>query len=484
MNHWSARSERTNSMSGVLFRRTMLSKSLVVIRRPAIWQIVSRGRHRLAYAGLYMLLVLMYVRPQEIKPAWFGPMRLTMIVAMVTILIYIISKINAGERIMSWPLEMKMMVVMWAMGLLLASVAVSPQASFDVLFDPFIKTLLVSVLLINLVDTRARLRSLFLALAFCGSLFALNAVKNYLTGDYGQAFGSRIAGWGVMLSNPNDLASVLDIMVPFVVLFVMTKHGWTRLFFIACASLMAAAVLLTYSRSGFIGLVVACGTLVWKLARGHRAKVLFAAMAVAVVLLMSMPDAYWVRLSTIFNPEADKSTSAQERQMLMKNAADLALKRPIVGVGIGNFHLYSYRKKPAHNSFLETAAELGIIGLFAYLVLIIAPLRTLWRIERETAPNGVRPEAEIHIISVCLQASFFAYIVYGFFGSIQYLYFLYFSVAYTVALRQIHSAEARAAAGAGARTEAPESRAQVELPKGVLWTPRRLKQRLLIEGRR
>ena len=109
----------------------------------------------------------------------------------------------------------------------------------------------------------------------------------------------------------------------------------------------------------------------------------------------------------------------------------------------------------AHNAYLETAAELGVIGLIAFLVIIFAPLRSLRRIERETAADGARPDPEIYIISVCHQASFVAFVIYGFFGSIQYDSYLYSLVAFAVALRRIYAAEIGKATGAGNGAESP-----------------------------
>ena len=35
-------------------------------------------------------------------------------------------------------------------------------------------------------------------------------------------------------------------------------------------------------------------------------------------------------------------------------------------------HIYSIREKEAHNAYLEIAAELGVMGLIAYLIVIFA----------------------------------------------------------------------------------------------------------------
>jgi O-antigen ligase len=113
----------------------------------------------------------------------------------------------------------------------------------------------------------------------------------------------------------------------------------------------------------------------------------------------------------------------------------------VVGVGMGNFHIYSIREKEAHNAYLEIAAELGVMGLIAYLIVIFAPFRSLRRIERKTRDMGSTGEREMYWMSVGIQAAFIAYMVCSFFASIQYLWYLYYTAAYAVALRQIHAAE-------------------------------------------
>ena len=50
----------------------------------------------------------------------------------------------------------------------------------------------------------------------------------------------------------------------------------------------------------------------------------------------------------------------------------MTINRPMVGVGMGNFHIYSIREKEAHNAYLEIAAELGVMGLIACWIVIFA----------------------------------------------------------------------------------------------------------------
>jgi O-antigen ligase len=392
------------------------------------------------------------------------------IVAISSILIYVASKLSAGEALIVWTLELKMMTLLWALGLLFAPVAASPQDSFNVLFDPLIKILIVFAMQIALVDTVSRFRAMIGIMVFCQALYSLSSIRTYLTGGYSEmaSFQARISGWGEYLNNPNDIACVLALMAPLSVICALLQRGWKRWLLFACAGVTAVAILFTYSRSGFLALIASCGLLIWKATRGRRVKVLLPIAVVAAVLLVAAPGKYRTRLSTIFNPETDPTNSAQERQEHMIRAYEVAIRRPIFGVGMGNFHIYAIKEMRAHNAYLETAAELGVVGLIAFLVIIVAPLRSLRRIERETAADGPRPDPGKHLVSACLQASFVAFIIYGFFGSVQYDSYLYSLVALAVAFRRIHAAEIRAADGAVNVVESQESMA-LRLARGALW---------------
>jgi O-Antigen ligase. len=254
--------------------------------------------------------------------------------------------------------------------------------------------------------------------------------------------GLRIEGFvGGMFENPNDLATALDILLPFAIVLTVISKGLTRLFYLGCAAILTAGILVTLSRGGFLGLLALCVVLLWKLGRGRRLKTILVAVLICGTLLAVMPGGYGARIATIFNTEQDQTGSAQQRRELMERAASIAIRHPIIGVGMGNFHIYSIHDKPAHNAYLEIAAELGVMGLIAYLILIFAPLRSLHRIERQTRGRRSKSAWEMYWLSVSIQAAFIAYMVCSLFASIQYLWYLYYTAAYAVALRQIHAAE-------------------------------------------
>jgi O-antigen ligase len=399
-----------------------------------------RGKHWLAFAGVYLFTLMLYARPNDLLPA-LGDFPIVKIVAISALLIYIGSKITAGERLSFWTLEMTMLVVIAALGLLFMPIAVSPQHSMAVLTDVYLKTVIIFILMVNLIDARQRIFSLWKLVVVCGAALGLGAIRSYIKGEFTMR-GLRIEGLvGGMFENPNDLATALNLLLPFAIALTVISKGLARLFFLGCAAVLTVGILVTLSRGGFLGLLAVCVVLLWKLGRGRRMKTILAAVLICGTLLAVMPGGYGARITTIFNTEQDKTGSAQQRRELMERAASIAITRPLTGVGMGNFHIYSIHDKPAHNAYLEIAAELGVMGLIAYLILIFAPLRSLHRIERQTRGRRSKSAWEMYWLSVSIQAAFIAYMVCSLFASIQYLWYLYYTAAYAVALRQIYAAE-------------------------------------------
>jgi O-antigen ligase len=293
---------------------------------------------------------------------------------------------------------------------------------------------------------------------------ALFAIKNYATGNF-TLKGDRIEGLiGGMFGNPNDLATALNMLIPLAVALALMNAGGARLLYMACALLMFCGVMVTFSRAGFITLAAISGVMLWKFGRGSRSSVALATVIVFVLLFSIFSGAYRSRLMTIFNPSSDASGSAQQRIELLKRGLDLSIRRPIIGVGIGNFHIHSIQEKVAHNSYLETAAELGAIGLLAYLIIILAPLRGLSRIEMETIKPGARNDLGPRYLSIGLQSILIAYMISSFFSSIQYLWYLYYAAGFAIALRLIYAAEKAAQAHEGNAAALPD-----QLQFGNLW---------------
>lgn len=415
-----------------------------------------------AFAGVFLFVLLTYARPNDLFPI-LGSFPLTEIVGITTIAAYFAAKIARGERLTIWPVELKMLIAIVALSVLFMPFAASSADTVLVLKDSLLKVLVVFFLMINLIDTREKLRALLKLVVICGTAIALGAIQSYVAGNFADK-GIRIAGpVGGVFGNANDLATALDLLIPIALVLAFTSGGLARLGYLLCSIVLTVGVIVTFSRAGFLGLLVAGGVILWKTAKGYRAVTMTVA-SLALALLLMIAGGYASRLATIVHTEQDATGSAHSRAALLKRAAHVAAFHPVVGVGLGNFHTYSINEKRAHNAYLEIAAELGLAGLLAYLVILFAPLRWLRRIERGTEP-AIREDAiqrERYYLSVGLQAVLFAYMVCSFFASIQYTWLLYYPVAYAIALRGFTSLQEAPSIVARRRPAAAPVR-------GVLW---------------
>jgi O-antigen ligase len=270
-----------------------------------------------------------------------------------------------------------------------------------------------------------------------------------------------------MFSNPNDFAAALALFVPLAVALALSSKGLARLVYVGCSLLLSVGVLITFSRSGFLGLIALGGVLLWRLR--PRFVLAWIAAGVLMVAAVSVMIGSGHRLSTIFNPASDETGSAQERQFILQRAALVAVRHSVIGVGMGNFHHYSSRELVAHNAYLEVWAELGMAGLIAYMTLILAPFRSLRDLELKTA--GLPGEMSRHgyYLGVGLQATLAAYIVCSFFGSLQYQWYLYYPVAFAISLRTIHGSESSKATNTAVKADAAGEVLWPHIAKGTVW---------------
>jgi putative inorganic carbon (HCO3(-)) transporter len=330
------------------------------------------------------------------------------------------------------------------------------------------KDLLIFWVLIELIDHLATLKACCLALTLvAGSLAAVSVYQQAtgtFTSDYGgfaQASVRQIVGSVSLyrlsgpVGDPNYFALILLVVVPVGLATLRTPlHRVAQLMVIAALTLVVGAVLLTYSRGG--ALVLALGS-VLSLARFRIRGPL---MAVLVILLpfgiVLVPGPVWDRLNTLVNPLQGGrpvgqfvDDSVALRLGAQRVALEMFLEHPFFGIGAGNYPvLYQdYSRSllvPAvateffpHNLYLQVAAESGVVGLLAFLPIIIGPLVTLELTRRRSGP--VREWREL---ATGLEIGLLCYLVASLLLHASYPRYLWMLLALTVAARQIAPAPA------------------------------------------
>ncbi len=400
---------------------------------------LKRNGHFLTYIGLYLFSILVLFRPYELIPGLGFLSTSAFIVAMATLIIYIPTQFTTEGNISVFPTEVKCIFAMALIALLTMPIAKSPPTAWETFNDTFIKAVLMFVVMVNVLRTRRRLMGLIWLSLSVGVYLSYIAIGMFLRGEL-NAEGYRVdVGVKGLFGNPNDLALHLVTMIPLAVcLGLATKSRVMRFVYFAAAILFVSANTVTYSRGGFLGLVAASAVMIWKLGRRQRLGVSIVSIVVGTLFILLAPGNYAVRILSIFGLAADPVGSSDQRKELLERSIIVSLRNPW-GIGIGNFPIVGVRNLVTHNSFTQVSSELGVLGLLAYLIFMISPFRKLGAIERTLFKKD---EADwFYYLSIGLQVSIVGYMVSSFFVSVAYNWFIYYLVAYAVALRRIYQIE-------------------------------------------
>lgn len=401
--------------------------------------LLKRG-HAFSYAGLFLFTIVVYFRPYELIPAlsWFTSM--AFVVAMCTLLVFIPSQLTLEGTLTYRPREVNLVLLLCIAALLSIPLAIRPLEAWYAFSDTFLKAVVMFIVTVNVLRTERRLKGMLWLGLVVGLVLSIGALNEYRLGHM-TSVQERIGGVirHGLFENPNDLALYLATLLPLaIVLFLTTRNPLTKIFYVVCAFLAVAANVVTYSRGGFLGLVAAGAVLTWKLSRRNRFNVTLLALVVIVLFLIFAPGDYADRLASIYDRSRDVVGSAGTRQNLLYLSVLTSLRHPLLGVGIGNFHIVSIHEEVTHNAYTQVSAEMGLAACVIYVMFIVSPLRRLRQIERETIAE--RKRSNYYYLSVGLQASLVGYMVSSFFASVAYLWYIYFLVGYAVCLRRMYEA--------------------------------------------
>src|SRR4030095_16299378 len=157
-----------------------------------------------------------------------------------------------------------------------------------------------------------------------------------------------------------------------------------KLFYVGSAILICVAIALTYSRGGFLGLLVGLGFFAWKVNPRRRIPIIIAG-CLAVAIFLALGPVYATRLISIVFPSLDPVGSSDARRGELFRSLYVAVRHPVLGIGMGNYAPeMSYRGLVTHNSYTQVAAEMGMAALVCYTMFIVTPLKKLGQIARET----------------------------------------------------------------------------------------------------
>ena len=404
---------------------------------------LQRRGHTLSYCGLFLFSIILYLRPYEMFPALSSLTSMAFYTGLATLIIYSITQIILEGNLTARPREINLALLLGFAAILSIPLAIDPAEAWKNFSEILVKALLIFIVIVNVVRTERRLHLLILLALAVSVYLSFNAIQDYQSGVFrigkevhdNLRIAGRIKG---LFENSNDLALHLVTMAPIAFALAFAKRNPIAKFvYLASAALIVAAIVVTFSRGGFLGLVAVSFVLVRKLGRKNRLTATVG-FALAVVLFFTFaPGDYGGRLSTIFDSTADLTGSSSQRNQVLQRSVLVALRYPLTGVGLGNFHHRSYQELGTHNAYTQVGSEMGLVALVIYLMFLLAPLKRLRDVEQESRENP--GDRRFYYLSIGLQASLIGYMVSSFFGAVAYQWYVYYLVGYAICFHRVFS---------------------------------------------
>ena len=360
---------------------------------------VTLGLWRLEY-GLALLIVLTpFAENAPIAEPGHARLRVALVAwAMVLVFIQAVRSLVSGRELEAPP------VFVGALAFVGAALAAVPLAAAEgaaaAKFVLLAGSVFIYLLIALFLDDWRSLKPIFAALLIVGLLVSAHALWQYFTGDLSRvgfisstgAVEYRVASF---FPHPNQLAGFVVIFVPLSVgLYSVFESRLVKAACVVLPLLALPAAIVTYSR----GVLVALVALVLVLARSKRAWPAIAAAAVLVVLLA--PSAWQDRVADagrLDRPEIATRLDFWDAALSMFQA------QPVLGVGLNSFDVAYVDldttgrtflpgsglapPESAHNLYLNTLAEQGLVGIAALFLLILAAGRMVLALRRSSDPR-------------------------------------------------------------------------------------------------
>ncbi|WP_139283171.1 O-antigen ligase family protein [Raineyella antarctica] len=271
------------------------------------------------------------------------------------------------------------------------------------------------------VRTRDQLRTLVHRIAVLGVAMAALGLVQFVTGDpvvdrlslpgfvvsgefasvQTRAGFSRAAGTA---AHPLEYAVVLSATLPLAIAAVLPRFARRPLRSLIPPVAIVAALMVSVSRSALIGLAVGVLLILPSLPPRARIMAMLSGAGVTVAIAFTVPGMLGTIRGLVFGALNDPSTKSRSASLLP--ALHIASRDLLVGRGFGTF---LPNNLILDNQFLLVLIELGLLGLFALGLVVLAAMVEGFR------PLRCRNDPEARLIGAALAAGIGANVTLLFF---------------------------------------------------------------------
>jgi O-antigen ligase len=251
------------------------------------------------------------------------------------------------------------------------------QVAYDATFEFFKLMVFFFILVLTLRDEKD-LKLFVMAYLVIMSIYVGKSAWEFFIHDrhFYRMGIRRMIGVDTTYGDPNSFAASIAYSLPFLwamLRFYWRDNRWIRNFLVGYGVLAAVAVVFTGSRSGMVICLLFLVLAWWESAKRFAGLIVLAG-ALVLGWHYTPEDLKYRFLSTFYKGVAPAAvaadTSAEGRLEGLKQGIEIFSENPILGIGPGNFSYSWDSGMSAHNLYGQLLGELGVIGFFAFALMV------------------------------------------------------------------------------------------------------------------
>jgi O-antigen ligase len=304
----------------------------------------------------------------------------------------------------------------------------------------FIQLVMAALMFLSVVDSTARARGIYAAVVVWTWLATIVALAQYYLGSSSVAEG--------LVGNRNLLATYISVAtVCAYLLYLTTASKPLKILAASTLPLFFLGLALTFSRTGLIVQSLALLAVWYRVARQRGFVILAGSLAALCLITFVLPTVFYQRARSIVPVIQRQEDTLGTRVRLWKAGLRMIESRPITGVGPANFmvahkrygrgEMVSGKRGSAHNTYISVAAEIGLVGLGLFILLMILALRQARWAAQTARQAGLQ---ELDACAVITEIGIFIFLVSGLTATVENLKYLWILIGIAFGVGRIAAA--------------------------------------------
>ncbi len=396
-----------------------------------------------AFLVILGFIIFSFFRIHEVLP-FLMPLRLPILLALTSFAV-LSWNIFSGKTTVFWTKELSIFSFFFGIVVVGAVFASNRAVAFESLTGTYAKIAVIVLAIAWMTQSVKEFRVASFLICISGVLIASFALYNSANG-IGLVEGTRVTigrDIGSMLGDPNDLSLVLLFPSAFALSYVLSPNikWYERIFGFIVFVMMFAAIFVTQSRGGLLGIIAVTGVYAWY---KIPSKTLLITGGLFAAILLYLLAGIGERASGGLH-EGGLDESAQGRLYAWEAAFWMAVHKPLTGVGINNF-IYNYweyskfwdgKNHAVHSTWFGVLAETGFLGFGLFLSLVTISIRNMMRVIEILKNKQGHPH--LYAMAISLLSGFAGFCISGTFLTMGFVWPFYIMFGLSIALYRIVS---------------------------------------------